>query len=563
MTAAWNKIKLLMDNSVFFRLIERFMGFTAKLFSGSVLVRFLSKDTPKDRLMRSFIYRAALGLFTLPEKLRDRFFMRVWEGSAVVRFARWLPRKCLSFTFTCADTKANTAADAGIKSNVGTDVSNNPNTNTNASARVSVYDIIRHSAVMRFISYLFDFTMPPLENAPRVNYPFIGLLAIVFLAPFIPTMMTAALIVGVFLLFILKLLTDKNYSVKLDLTGLFLCIFILITLFKGFTSLTPATSVNIALLTSLFMAVYFLVISVTDTRKKFEILIFTFSTSALFTGFYGFMQVLSGQRDMTWVDKKLFEELGMRVFSTFANPNVYGEYLLLAIPVALAGFVIVKRPLMKLYYLGVSAALTANLALTYSRGCYLAIAFAVLIFVLIMEKRLVAFFSMGIFIVPAVLPAAMLNRLLSIGNMEDSSSKYRLSIYQATVRILKQFWPSGLGQGAEAFNRVFPLFTFNGVTASHSHNLFLQVFVETGVFGFIAFLAVILCFFKSLFPFFYNTRNLKYKCAAAALIAMMAGFILQSLFDYSLYNYKVYMLFFVTLALARVCAENGELNERA
>jgi len=610
--AVWNRIKLLMDGSIFFRFVERVINFIARLFSGSVITRFLSDDTDGG-LKNSSVYKAVLWLFKLPEKIRDKFFARTWDASGTVRFVKTLPNRILSLTLR--DTGLGILTGLGVCLIFPRHL-RYIHAYIFAAAllclfsKERLYALICGSGIMRFIAYLFDFSLPKIKYsrsnaaysgaygifggilfnlasfgflpavyaaalflAPLcallvIAYPFIGVLAIVFLMPFIPTMMMAALIGGVYALFFLKLLTDKRYHIKLGLTGLFILLYIIINLFKGFTSLAPATSVNIALLTSLFMAVYFLVVSITNSRKKFELLIFVFVTSALFTGLYGFMQVLSGQRNMTWVDKKLFEELGMRVFSTFLNPNVYGEYLLLAIPVAIAAIVFVKRPLMKLYYTAVSAVLLVNLGLTYSRGCYLAIVFAVFVFVLIMEKRLIAFLSAGIFILPAVLPASMLNRLLSITNLEDSSSKYRLSIYQASVRLLQRFWPSGIGQGYDAFNRAFPLYAFNGVTASHSHNLFLQVFIETGIFGFLAFLAIFLCYYKSLVPVIYKTKDIKYKWMAAVLMALMAGFVLQSLFDYSFYNYKVYMLFFVVLAFAEIVrnhspqAADGEQTAR-
>jgi O-antigen ligase len=593
-----------MANSLFFRFIEGLMNFFAKFFSGSIIIRGIAKETDEENLQRSLIYRAAALPFTFIAFMRDKFFSRMWEGSAAVVFLRRLPARILSVPVSVflESIGAGTAAYMACKY-FGFTQSEFTFTDFfiaipalclllfARAAKSSLYDALRGSGLFRLISYLFDFSLPDIAPLPMphtimhvfgvllalaftffpplyvlgaivgipaailvIAYPFIGVLAAVFLMPFVPTMMIAAVIGAVSLLFFLKLLTDKKYSFKTDLTGIFIIIYIFITLFKGFTSLSPQTSINIALLTSLFMAVYFLVVSMTDSEKKLELLIFTFSTSALFTGIYGIFQSISGMRDTTWTDTAEFEGLTTRVFSTFANPNVFGEYLLLAIPVAAAAIIFVKKWPMKLYYAGVAVVLLANLALTYSRGCYLAIALSVLVFVLIMEKRLIVLFSAGIFVLPAVLPPAMLNRILGITNMEDSSSKYRVSIYQASVRILQDFWPSGVGQGPDAYNRVFPFYAFNDVTAQHAHNLFLQVFVETGIFGIAAFLAVFYCFFKTLFPFFYKIKDFKYKCFSAALISLMAGFILQSMFDYSFYNYKVYMLFFVVLAFARVCA---------
>lgn len=586
----FNKIQHLMDNSVFFRCIEWIMAFIARLFSGSVVVKGLGTEINKDRLESSMIYRIINFIPSLLYKLRRAFAENLWNGSFIVSYVKTLPIKLASLNIRhigiggLAGSAAYYLLSGGLNGFFCAVVIGSA---LCIISTAKVYNLMKTSLFVRFLEYVFDFSLPELTLNKKSNvlypllygvfcgaalgflplkygvvavciipaalivvaYPFMGVLAVVFVAPFIPTMLVAALIAGVFVLLIIKLLTDETYSFSIDLTGVFVFSYIIITLFKGFTSFTPQTSINIALITSLFMMSYFLVTSLVNSTRKFQWLIFTFSFSAMLTGLYGFWQKFSGKMDTTHLDKELFEGIKLRVFSTFGNPNVYGEYLLLAIPLAIIGIYLAKSLLLKLYYGGVSALLLVNLALTYSRGCYLAIALGVFVFILLMEKRLIALFSVGIFILPMLLPASMIERLLSITNLADSSTAYRISIYQGSLRIIQRFWLLGLGQGMEAFNTAYPLYGFSGVTAPHSHNLFLQVFVETGIFGFTAFMAMLYCFFKSIFPVFFRTKSTEVKWVTAGLAALMTSFMLQSIFDYSLYNYKVYMLFFVVLAL--------------
>ena len=592
----WRKIKLVYDESLCLRLLDRFLTFLACLFASSVFFRGLFvNDT--DKLKESFVYKFIHAILSVPERIRDRGFADYWNSSAIVILIKNLPQTL--FSLRPRDIGYGVISGCAVNLLIARELTTAYYALFAFAAlclfiKTKIYDLCAGSAVCNFFCHVFDFGFPRLKTKKPepfipvvygiyggfifaalpftsaavlfvfpcilivIAYPYIAVLAAVALMPFVPTMLMAAIIVGIFCLFLLKLLTDKRYSIKLDILGLFIIIYIFITLFMGFASLAPAASINIALLTSLFMAVYFPVVSMTTTKKRFESLILVFSTSALFTALYGFMQILSGQRNMTWVDKELFIELGFRVFSTFANPNVYGAYLLLAIPIAFIGFVLAKRFLLKFYYLAVAGLLVVILGLTYSRGCYLAVLLAAVVFVFIMDKRLIAFLSLGVFIIPAIIPVTMFNRLMSIGNLEDSSSVYRLSIYQASIRVIRRFWYTGIGQGSEAFNTVYRLFSFNAVPTPHSHNLFLQVFIETGIFGFAAFIGIIYCFFKTLLPFIKKTENIKYKYVAAILVSMMIGFLLQSIFDYTFYNYKIHMLFFAGLALAKTCVTCGE-----
>ena len=73
---------------------------------------------------------------------------------------------------------------------------------------------------------------------------------------------------------------------------------------------------------------------------------------------------------------------------------------------------------------------------------------------------------------PFILPPALWERLLSSITMSDSSSQYRVSIYQAGLEIVQHYWMTGIG--VDAFNEIYPMFSLEAANAYHVHNLFLQ-----------------------------------------------------------------------------------------
>jgi putative inorganic carbon (HCO3(-)) transporter len=580
----------IIDGSVFARFVTRVMDFIGRFAGGSVIIRALRRDAAA-LTAESRVCLLVSAVFAAFRSFRDKYGKRLWGGSFLVSFLRALPGKLGGLS--ARGLGLGIIAGCAVFLAVSREVSPFLGIIALSGAACflsgeNLYELCAESGFSRFIFRFFDAAgLAKKETAERTSplyavvygvygglafallpakfalaaffgpplallaaaYPLFGLLGLLFAAPFIPTMTVAAGLIAVGAAFFLKLLTDPAYSAKSDATGVFVAVYILITLFRGVTSLTPRSSVKIALLTSLFMTACFLFTSLVDTAKKAELAVFAFSSSALLTGLYGLYQKYSGKVDMTWVDKEIFDGLRLRVFSVFANPNVFGEYLLLAIPISVIGLIISRRVIAKLYYAGVCAVLLLNLALTYSRGCYLALVLGVFVFTLMMERRLIAVAAAGVFLLPALLPADITARFASITNLADSSTSYRIFIYQGTIRILERFWLLGLGQGIEAFNKVYPLYGFNAVSAPHSHNLFLQVFVETGVFGFAAFLGVLFCYFKTLLPAF-GRAGARGKAVLAALTAMMCAFVLQGMFDYSFYNYKVFMLFFAAAGFA-------------
>lgn len=372
--------------------------------------------------------------------------------------------------------------------------------------------------------------------------PVLGITLVILAAPILPTMMLAGLLVPVFIL------TFFSRSFEVSRLTVFLMLFIAVNIVAGVLSLAPASSMQIAVLVSVFMAVVIIIPACCKTGEGVDVLFLAFLAGAGLTGIVGLYQVVG--RYVTggaWLDHDTFVDIELRVSSTLGNPNVYGAYLLLAIPLAAAAIVYFKNIFLKLLSAGLTGLLLFNLLMTYSRGCYLGLALAVGIFVLIMEKRFVVMFIPALLALPFVLPASIINRFLSIidfANM-DTSTIFRISIWQGSVRILQDFWMIGLGQGAEAFNRVFPFYALAASVAEHAHNTFLQMAIELGLLGLLVFIGFLACFFRTMANFLRRTTEFRHRVVAAAMIAAVIGFLLQGIFDHVFYNFRVLLTFYI------------------
>ena len=535
----WKQTKILMDNSLFFRAIDAVSVFIQRLFGASVTAKLFKGQISEDVYSASIYVRLVRGFLQFFVNLRHKWFKAAYENSG------W------SYLMNSLGALAQGSIITKVLSRfLGFD-SDKPVKLTWFPLSILLIGIVASAASL--------FIFPPIYVAVGVvgiigalsvlAYPELGVIAITAAAPFLPTMVLAAMLGYTMLCYFFKLLTDSNYAPFIDSTGLMVVLYAGVGLFYGFTSFAPASSINIAMLTTLIMLSYLVTTMLINSKRKLNTLLFTFCTSAAATGVVGAYQKLSGKVDMTWVDKALFSDLTLRVYSTFANPNVYGSYLLLAIPVCLIMIHMSNKLIHKMYYVLISLLLLYNLGFTYSRGCYLALGAGLIIYIMFMEKRLITLFAAGIVVVPFVAPVSMLNRFFSITNLSDSSTSYRIYIWQATLRVLKDFWISGLGQGIDAYNVVYPYYAFSDVTAPHSHNLFLQVFTELGIFGLIVFLILLLTFFRTLLRLFYKTRNNKTKSFLACFFAATVAFLFQGMFDYVFYNYRVMLTFFIFMGI--------------
>ena len=383
--------------------------------------------------------------------------------------------------------------------------------------------------------------------------PVTGVYAAVFLAPLVPTMLLAGICLWTGISFLIYALTHQGFKIRLDGVGLGLLVLLTLLFVSSVFSFAVMGSLKVWAMYFVFVLFYFVIINTVRTKAQLYGLLKVFVFSGVLVALYGVMQYVFGwTTSNAWIDETMFEDETMRVYSTLANPNVLGEYLLLVLPVCALFFVKYKaKTWAKWAYLAMLAVLALCLVLTQSRGCWIGFMLGAVIFVTFYEGRLWGIIPFILCLVPFVLPETVIDRMLSVGNMEDSSTSYRVYIWLGTLGMLKHYWRGGIGMGEAAFAKIYPLFSYNAIVAPHSHNTFLQLTVEAGVVALIVFLVINFLFIKKMVSVYRVGRHKKnnYSAAALALSCGVIAFLAQSMFDYTFYNYRVMALFFMVLAM--------------
>jgi len=201
------------------------------------------------------------------------------------------------------------------------------------------------------------------------------------------------------------------------------------------------------------------------------------------------------------------------------------------------------------------------LVLTYSRGCYIGILVAAAVFLVLLDRRFIILGVFGVMALPFVLPDTIIQRFMSIGNMNDSSTSYRVNIWLGTISMLKDYWLSGIGPGQSAYNKVYPFYGYNGISAPHAHNTFLQIMCDTGIMGIITFVLIIYQYFKNLFITYLKEKDFEAKVLTISAMSSVMAFMVQSMFDYTFYNYRVMLLFWIFIGLGVVFTQYSSLKD--
>ena len=360
-------------------------------------------------------------------------------------------------------------------------------------------------------------------------------------------MLFAALLFG---LFVKKICSSVKATVSSLNTGKLwfsLLVFGFSLAVSCFVSYNRADSIRVLMffITS-FMLCFVIYASVKD-KNGLDIICGFMYGALLITSVIAIVQrVLGVEADAALTDMNLNSGMPGRVFATLGNPNNYAEFLVLFMPFAFA--FVLNRPQSKfrdkLLY-GMLLPVVAIL-LTYSRSGWIALAIAIAIFVTLYDKKMIPLFIALVIIAIPFIPRNILNRILTIGNLEDSSSSYRVDIWTGCLKMLKHYWFTGVGLGTGGFAEIYPNYAVgtSGV-APHSHMHFMEMLCELGVLGFVSYVCMTVTLIKR--SFVAAAKNVPYEIrnVAIASAASMTGIIMIGCFEYCWFYPRVMFAFFV------------------
>lgn len=383
-----------------------------------------------------------------------------------------------------------------------------------------------------------------------MSYPVVGVFGAIFAAPFVPTMILAGICLLTTMSFLIKMITTPDFKWRKD--GIGIGFFLVILFASSLFSFSPVKSLMVWAMYLVFAGFFFVMINTVRTKEQVYALIRVFVLAGAIVALYGILQYIFGwNTSNAWIDEEMFEEATMRAYSTMENPNVLGEYLLLLIPLA-AIFTLRKESnvLERIVYGGIFMLGCLCMIFTQSRGCWLGLILAAAIFVTFYNGKLWALVPIVLLALPFIIPETMIDRMMSVGDLEDSSTSYRVFIWKGTFRMLRDFWIGGIGMGEGAFRTVYPVYSYIGIIAPHAHNTFLQLVVEGGIGTLAIFVGVMVAFLRKVGSAFgMYTKNSTGAISSLAIGSGVCGFLLQSMFDYTFYNYRMMAMFFMILAL--------------
>ena len=335
----------------------------------------------------------------------------------------------------------------------------------------------------------------------------------------------------------------KNISVPL-------IFFVFFATYSVFISTDVADSMRIYLLLISCILISIILMGILDSKKSMNILLSSICVGVLLTSLYGLYQRITGVTIRAeFIDLFLRIQMPARIYSTLDNPNNFAEYLVMFLPLCISYMIIAKSENKKLVIGCIIALGVFNLVYTLARASYIVFALGMVVYVMLVKKRLIPFgFIAAIAIIP-FLPDFIINRLLTIGT--DTSSEYRMLIWGASLRMVENYWVSGIGIGPAAFRNVYLIYAHRlAERALHSHNLLLNIFIEMGIGGILSFLLLMLATVKNSLKAYFDTKDSYYRVLLSGCIAALVAIAFFGAVEYIWFYPRVMLTFWVVMGIS-------------
>ena len=356
---------------------------------------------------------------------------------------------------------------------------------------------------------------------------------------------------ALFVLFLIKAIIDGSKvnfeDIEFSIIIFFICIFI-----SGITSLFPSESINYLLYYLISFITVIIIVNSIKTYDDLYKLIKIILIGVMLTTLYGVYQwlVVGIQVNPAQTDLTINQGMGGRVYSTMGNPNVYGELLVLIIPFFASVILNEKSIVKKMFWIILLLPVLVILLKTGSRSAWVSFAVAMFVFAFFWKKKLIPLFILlGVIAIP-FLPDSIHRRIMTIFNPNDTSLKYRQMILGPAFAMLRDYWLTGVGLGNRVFGIIYQRYkSFGLTTVAHTHNLYVQIWLEAGLFAILSFIVIVFRLLKHTFMVIKEKKNIHINNILIASSSGILGLCVMGLADHVWFYNRILYMFWINVAI--------------
>lgn len=457
---------------------------------------------------------------------------------------------------------------------------------------------LNNSLIINSLNKIFSFTQNKckylwensffLQNID--NLIFLTILGVFILSTFASSDLIGYVALITLFLTVIKLFLKEGEKIEINIFELFLLLYFIFIVISLAGSSLFYLSLKGFLKTFTYLGFYFSAVQYyKNNLSKIASTIFVIALCAASQGVIGIFQNFSQLGEIsTWQDVSSInpEDVMTRVYGTLNpfNPNLFGGYLVATLPCLFGSFILSlfkKTYKTASIFLALALITSTSLILSGCRGAYIGFATIMLCFFGFLAKfiwqdlteengkkeffkklYLSAIGVMTLLMTSIVLLVSSIRtRIFSIFAMRnDSSTSFRLNVYQSAIDMIKDNWLLGIGVGNQNFREVYGLYMRTGFDALSTYSVFLEIAVESGIFALFAFLGFLFALGHKAIKFIFNSKDFKSAIIVSVSIIAIAAIMIHGFVDTVFFRPQIQFVFWTMVAFVSAITNTAESN---
>ena len=373
----------------------------------------------------------------------------------------------------------------------------------------------------------------------------------------IPFTFLEAMILGLFLVFLIQNAKDIFKNKEKVLANWSFPIFIFLIIATGAMFLSPDLKAGAGVWRAYFIEPILFLLTfcgLVKSKKDLKIIGLGAAISVIYLSFFAFFQKFVGQgiwSEEVWAGKQIF-----RVSSLYPHPNFLGLFLGPMIFLGLGAILHFIKNKKTAFVLGILFFLLSFLALIFamSEGAIIGVLTGLIVWILSFKKfRKKITVGLVILIILIFLFPASRAYFLEKALLQDLSGQLRINIWRGASELIKT--SPLIGVGLDGYEKLIPDYQkqvfqantgkeFYAFFQSHPHNLFLTIWLELGLLGLLVFIWMI---FKALIQGFKSIK--KEYILVPSILSSLVVILIHGLVDTPYFKNDLSVLFWLIIGL--------------
>ncbi len=419
-----------------------------------------------------------------------------------------------------------------------------------------------------------------IKNIDDIIFALSAILLVV--STFCETEILGAIGLLVMLAAFVKLVFIKGAKIEFSRADGALLIFFLVLIFATFNSTEVKFSLEGLSKYFIYIGYYFSIVPLFRKKRKNVLwIVLLLAAICSLEALYALLQSNTVMEGATWQDMSYInpEDAISRIYGSLKpyNPNLLAGYLVACFPcvVGVALLTVEKRH-SKSFFIALINILIVFAAIfqTGCRGAYLALLGIVFGYMFISYR--IAYYDFfafkkiqnwwknflimvtGVGVLALACMPKILNRLMSVFLLRgDSSTSFRMNVYQSSWHMFADNPLFGIGPGNHTFREVYGYYMMTGFDALGAYSVPLEIAVESGIVGFLAFFSFVGLLFWQSARYICQDQSIRGKIYVSICIVSVFGLMVHGLFDTVFFRPQIQFVFWTMVAVL-----NGVLSRK-